>query len=691
MTDSSAPYPTTANIQWDENGVPVSETFGDVYYSKGSGIEESRYVFIESNQLPSRWQKLTNDSRFSIAETGFGTGLNFLLAWQLWLSHTQLSTLHYYSVEKFPLTRQDLTQALHGWPQLQTLAEQLIAQYPPQPSSGFHRIVFEQGRVVLTLFFGDAIEGLEELSPNVAAGTDMEKLSLSFGPTPPTIDAWFLDGFAPAKNPEMWNADLFGLMAKLSSDTTSLATFTAAGFVRRGLIEVGFQCKKQAGFGTKREMLIGRYVPKPPSVEPHSSTRTGSLWHLQTRTAHPINRPHCIVIGGGIAGCQTAFALANRQCRVTLIEREPQLATQASGNKQGVVYAKLSPHLDRLSHFNITALLFANQFYQRHGLYNKCGEQCGVMHVADNIKSQKHYQQLAHIYAAEPNFIQWLTPQQSAQISGCETNNPALFVPNSGWLSPSQLCKTLCDHPLITTRVCSDALSLQHEEGTWNIHDAQKDMLAQGGALIIANAFDATQFTQTSYLPLKTIRGQVTQVPSTPASQNLRTVICGDGYVTPEYLGEHSLGATFTLDDTSHTLKQSDQQKNIDRLAALAPNLADTLSLGSHTQLTGKVGFRCTTPDYFPIVGPVPEFENMRDAFSILRKKAKASIDASGIYWPNLYCNVGYGSRALCYSPLNAELLASVITGEFLPLSQTLYRHLHPGRFIIKDLIRGKI
>src|SRR5699024_9413654 len=268
-----------AQLNWDPQGQPLSSQFDDVYFSKASGLDESRYVFIEHNQLAERFAALDEGHTFGIGETGFGTGLNFLAAWQHFLEHAPADTrLHYISVEKYPLQTADLAKALALWPELAELREQLLQQYLAI-HPGFQHFRLDNGRVSLTLLIGEVLAMLKQLDGNV--------------------DAWFLDGFAPAKNPEMWNDAVFAELARLSTPGSSLATFTSAGFVRRGLAAVGFTMQRPAGFGHKRQMLAGQFQPAETTSDPKPAT---APWF-----ARPPKMPlapeqrHAIIIGAGLA------------------------------------------------------------------------------------------------------------------------------------------------------------------------------------------------------------------------------------------------------------------------------------------------------------------------------------------------------------------------------------------------------
>lgn len=243
--------PQLAEIEW-RDGQPYSSIFQDVYFSSDNGLLESEYVFLQGNGLSERWRNF-NGEHFVIAETGFGSGLNFLCATRLWLATApQKATLHFISVEKYPLRLQDMTDALQPWRELQAFSAPLLADYAHIcRSENIHKLY--DNRVQLSLLIGDATECLKRLNmPNVSIINLNSKIL--------KIDAWFLDGFSPAKNPDMWQAALFAQMARLSTPETSFATFTSAGDVRRGLLAAGFVVRKQVGFGKKREMLLGRFA-----------------------------------------------------------------------------------------------------------------------------------------------------------------------------------------------------------------------------------------------------------------------------------------------------------------------------------------------------------------------------------------------------------------------------------------------
>ncbi len=699
------------HLKWDENGQPISKEFDDVYFSSSNGLEETRYVFIENNNLEERFVNLDKNQHFTIGETGFGTGLNFLATWQLFrkihTNNTEAPRLHFITVEKYPLTIEDLGASLELWPELNKLKCELIRCYPPQPASGVHRLIFDKGQVTLTLFFGEAEEALSSFNPlpnisneNTSNNTEVECFTTSHSYTsmPLVVDAWFLDGFAPAKNPDMWTTEIFKQIASLSRPHTTFATFTAAGLVRRTLESLNFDCQKSPGFGHKREMLKGTYLGHlspsytiPTKTYSRLPSSNSTYWHLSKCDVSARAPTTAIVIGGGISGCQTAFALAKRGIKVTLLEQHNHLATQASGNKQGVVYTKLSPHQEPLSQFNLSAQLFADTFYQEHGFYQKCGDACGVFHQATSDRQKQLFNELANTYNNDQRFCQWLNEQEATKITRVKQHTPGLFLPSSGWLNPVSLCHALTEHTNIKIIHSSKVDQLIRTENQWLAFDEYGNTLAKAEVAIIANAEDAKNILANKQLPLKRIRGQVTYFTLTEKVLSPNTVLCGDGYIAPPVGEQFTTGATFTLNKHNECATNSEHRQNLNNLIKMIPEYKQAIAKIAVENLEGKVGFRCTTPDYFPIVGPVPDEKTMIDKFRRYRKKANANIIKAGAYLPQLYCNLGQGSRGLAYTPIASDLLASMICGEPLPLSRQLTLHLHPARFLIRNLMRNKI
>ena len=399
-----------AALDWQHNE-PVSLTFEDVYFSRAEGLAEAQHVFIKHNRLPERFAALTAHDHFTIGELGFGTGLNFLCAWRCFLTHAPASArLHMVSIEKFPLHPADLKQALALWPELARESAALVQHYHTI-TAGWQRLVFAEGRITLTLAIGDVHDVLPQLDANV--------------------DAWFLDGFSPAKNPEMWQASLFHTLATLSSPGSTFATFTSAGEVRRALAASGFHVHKARGLGKKREISHGTLAtpPSPPWQAP---------WFARPQANHDKS---VLIIGGGLAGAATAYSLARRAWAVTLIERHPALAHEASGNPQGVVYAKLSAHAPPLTQWLLSGYGYTlRTLAQLFGEDDDYWQRCGVLQLAFNAQEQARQQQLTEA-GLPTDLLYALTAEQTNALAGVAINQAALYFPQGAWVTPPSVCQ----------------------------------------------------------------------------------------------------------------------------------------------------------------------------------------------------------------------------------------------------------
>ncbi|MEZ0315834.1 MAG: bifunctional tRNA (5-methylaminomethyl-2-thiouridine)(34)-methyltransferase MnmD/FAD-dependent 5-carboxymethylaminomethyl-2-thiouridine(34) oxidoreductase MnmC [Methylophilaceae bacterium] len=628
-----------ATLDW-KTCQPYSTQFEDIYFSTDSGLEETRYVFLAQNHLAARWKTL-NEASFTIAETGFGTGLNFLCAWQLWNETAPAKArLHFVSTERYPLSLADLASALALWPELIALSQQLLATYS-HLVNGWHRLVFDDGRVTLTLLIGDANDTLPQLKARV--------------------DAWFLDGFAPSKNPDMWQPSLFSNMAALSHPETTFATFTSAGVVKRGLEVAGFAVTKIAGFGRKREMLCGVYQGISQNI---SSSISGT------------KSPHAIVIGAGIAGCASSHALAQRGWQVTLIERHDDIAQEASGNPSGVIYPRLTGSDAALGRLALSGYLHILRLLKQLGLEKTVYSACGVLQLAFNSRELTRLQAIKQ-QALPVDVVEHVTATQASEIAGIELSHEGLYFPEAGWINPPVLCSSLSRHSNISIKTSTEALRLERKGDGWQVWD-KNGLVAEAPIVILASANDTMQFQQSAHCELEPVRGQITFLPETAESRQLKTVVCTEGYISPASNGVHTLGATFSPNDLSLEVRAADHQTNLQMLKKLAPGIyREAASEG----LGGRVALRCTTPDYLPMAGP------LLDSAAIKANPPRYNIDPATLPWlDGLYINTGHGSKGLINAPLCAELLASAICGEPSPVDSKLLAALDPNRFMLRKM-----
>lgn len=681
-------------IEW-RDGEPYSTVYQDVYFSQDSGPDETRHVFLQHNQLRERWLAMQQQPAqanadintelalpspawyFTIAETGFGTGLNLLCAWQLWEETApKHARLHFISTEKHPLSPGDMQQAWASWPEFSAYSAELLAQYQ-WLAPGMHRLSLANGRVVLTLLIGDVADTLPTLRASV--------------------DAWFLDGFAPSRNPEMWQAPLFAQMARLSHAATTFATFTSAGIVKRGLQEAGFVVRKVPGHGRKREMLTGDFGAASLEPRPDNATHEPTAQHAMVASALPAaasavrqnhaapvrpTRPapgNAIVIGGGIAGCATSHALAQRGWQVTLIERHLQIAESASGNPLGVLYPRLAGQDIILSRLAQHGFLHSLRLLQQLQLSAADHARCGLLQLAYDARERERCLAIA-ARDLPPELVQWLSSTEASALAGQALDHDALFFPAGGWVHPPAFCRALLNHANIHQRLSTQALNIQRQGDEWQVVGTD-GLLETAPILVIAAATDSANFGLTAHLPLQNVRGQITLLPATVTELPLHTIVCSDGYISPAVQGRHCLGATFDAEDADTNVKAQDHASNLAMLARTLPVMHASLPSLDLNILEGRTAFRAATPDYLPMAGPI------LDAEALQNHPPRHTANPTDLPWlPGLYVNTGHGSKGLINAPLCAEMLASAIAGEPAPVDSKLLAALDPNRFLLRSM-----
>jgi tRNA 5-methylaminomethyl-2-thiouridine biosynthesis bifunctional protein len=594
-------------LDW-QDGLPFSSRFGDVYFSADSGLEETSHIFLQGNGLAERFAALSAGESFTVGETGFGTGLNFLCAWRLFeLSAPPGASLDFFSVEKFPLDDGELRAALALWPELRPLADQLLARWRRRVP-GWNRWSF--GRVRLTLALGD----IAEMLPQLQGGA---------------IDAWFLDGFSPAKNPEMWSGPVLAQLARTSRPGATLATYTSAGWVRRGLLQAGFDVERAPGFGRKREMLRGRI--------PVAAARRG----LAPRTA--------LVIGGGISGCAAAHALAQRGTKVTLLERAPRLASAASGNPRGILHARFGAGMNELHRFVLAscghALALFDEALPADG---ELRAECGLLQLACNEAERKRIARLAGL-EWPAHLLRFVDAAEASRLAGIEMAHGGLWFPGGGWVVPPALCARLADDTRIEQRYGHAVETLAQTDGGWRA--AGQGWSVEAEVAVVCCAQSALALEPFARFPLTPVRGQVSLLPATDASRQLRAVVCGDGYCAPAVGGMHVIGATHAFNDESLELRTADHEENLAKLEACVSVLRTALGEVDVGNLGGRASVRCSAPGAMPLVGEVRR---------------------------GLYCSLAHGTRGLLTAGMAGELIAAQACGSLPPLPAHVQSALAP-------------
>lgn len=664
-----------ATVHFNDQGTPVADAFDDVYFSNDSGIDETRYVFMAGNGLPARWLE-HRKAHFVIAETGFGTGLNCLVAMQAFAEFRQanpehpLKQLYLLSTEKFPLTRTDLQQALSAFPSLQNAASALLAQYPPA-LSGCHRLQLGEFSTSIDLWLGD----VHDLLPQWHA------------PAEGLVDAWFLDGFAPSKNPDMWTEALFSQMARLSRPGTTLATFTAAGLVRRGLQEQGFAMAKQKGFGRKRDMLTGCYEGDKAA----DAQRSAQPWPYYRFSTPPLAPGATVaVVGAGLAGAHAALALVQRGINVTLVSQADNAADGASGNAIGGFYPQLHARQSPASLIQAHSFLYARRHYaQLLARGAQFGHQwCGVVQLDFTDAMAARHIKLIEGGDWPADLVSHISADQASAKAGVPLPFAALCFEEGGWLSPKELTEAILELAKQSGRLeCwfNQTVRCVEEDDNGVVITTQTNTF-QAERAIFATGAQSINTQLASALPLRPVRGQVEVIPDMhPTLGQLQCVICHKGYLSPAYRGAHAMGSTYSKNDMAVDVRETDSAQN---LATHQQALADTdWAATLQASGTARAAVRLGLPDHQVACGALPQTAEQQPAWQALGQGKPLTAMPSPPP-QRIMMLTGLGSRGLTTAPLMAEILASQICGEPLPLAANLLEAVSPQRFIVRECIR---
>jgi len=666
-----------------QGGYPFSVRFNDIYYNE-DGAGESRYTFIDSISLGSIFNK-PGQVNLSLCETGFGTGLNFLLTASLFLSATEGkkngNRLFYTSVERYPLNNEQIREALGKTEAIdKDFLAQVLKKMPPLVN-GLHRVELAGGKVVLTLFYGDISDFINRVEPRRG------------------FDLWFLDGFRPSSNPEMWSETLFAFMGANSTAGARVATFTAAGIVRRGLELNGFKVEKIKGYGPKREMITASFESRVPRTDRHPWLPSPGSVNVGNVTASD-RQVRVAVIGGGMSGCSLANSFARRGYDVDLYEKKKEIALEASGNPWGIFFPVIHQKPSLISRFALNAYYsligklkeldeagFDTGFHQTGLLQLSVDEESGGGNSDKIERFNRLYEQFA---CGEP----WVRGATQNELSFFNAEK-GFFYPLSGYLSPRLYCQALLQqfNTKITTHVTSEVLSLKKQGELWQLYGVDMKLLNEADVVVLANACDAVRFPQGGDCGLEPFRGQLMWIDPPQSPLRFACPVAGGGYLIP---GNEMWVAGATYDHSSEpALRESDQRAISEGVRAFFPEFPLFGEEGNQ-RLQGRVAFRCAGRDHFPVIGPLPEPEGYLERFADLANGPAAYFRGGAVKkyseqtgWADgLFILSGVGSRGLIYSRLGAEIIAAGVSGEPLPVENDIIRALHPARFLYRSIIR---
>lgn len=701
-----------ATIFVNEHNTPTSQEFGDVYFSVANGAKETDYVFVEGNQLIQKWRAHTCAS-FSIAETGFGTGLNFFRTIQHFYQfrrdhpHHVLKQLFYISTEKHPLNKEDAAAVIKLWQQEHFLSlgdsglsdiEVVLGAWLdayPVAIEGIHRRHFTRNnaeifaRICLDLHYGDAQESFAQMQ-HPASGL---------------IDAWFLDGFAPSKNNSLWTIKLFEQIARLSKVNTSFATFTAAGEVKRGLQNVGFNVNKQKGFGRKREMLVGHFAPEhqTPTITTYPPTYKSHAPYFVRPSLSP-DITEITVVGNGLAGAIMALKLTQQGYNVRLIWQGELPSDGASGSPIGGFYPQLNAQQNAASTIQLHSFLYAYEFYRDLHLHSEFSHSwCGALQIAFNSNTEARLDKLQEANFWPLDVAYQVSAHEASSIAQVSIPYPCLYLPKAGWISPPSAVAAC-----LAIAKASGKLSLQNQTQLLTYQclpnnkiilnlkkNGQTPLTLYTSALVLATG-SGSEVLAKDVIELRLTRGQVELVSSTRPSgkqydfSQLKTLLCHKGYFTPAVDGFHALGSTYVKNDRNCDIREQETDANFAMHAQSMQHAAwreELVEAQYNPRNNARAAVRCSSPDHLPVVGAMPsalQFTELADLYKAL------PLDRYPVpsHQRNVFILSGLGSRGLTTAPLLAEVLVSQMLGHALPMHKSLLDALNPNRFIVRSLIR---
>lgn len=618
--------PPLPDLDWADAKAPRARAFDDVYFSAGGGLAEAEAVFLTGCDLPRAW---LGKDRFAVCELGFGTGLNVLAAWRAWKkTRSNHAILHITSIEAFPLAGKDAALSLQQFPEVADLASALLAKWPVRARAP-QRLWFPEDGFALTLCTGEA--------ETILVGLDAQ------------FDAWFLDGFAPARNPTMWSEGVFTQIARLSAPDARLATFSVAGTVRRGLESAGFAVEKKPGFGAKRERLEARFVA--------SAMNAGTNLYPYSAS----NPKRVAILGAGVAGAACARALALRNIEAIVLDAAPALGAGASGNPAGLVMPRLDRGGGALGEVFLAAYLSAVATYEAlgEGVFIRCG-------VEERARDA-----LANLLADPPLPDDWF----SALGEGAALHARAGLVrPGAAIEMFLRDARLMCDAPVEV---------LERADEGWVLRAPDGRALLKADAVVLACGAALTRFEPARFLPIQLSRGQIEWGEGAAPVR----AITQRSYVAPFEAGM-LFGATFDrveADGAAPTESSASRAENLAALALLAPELAASID---SAKLSSRASLRATTPDRAPIAGLLPDAPAWLARYASLGDGRTLDMSAPAPAHEGVYVIGGLGARGLTLAPLLGERIASEMCGEPAPLSKAALDAIHPARFLHRALKR---
>ena len=631
---------TAARIEFGEGPdfVPQSPDYGDPYHPRVGPAAQAQHVFLQGNGLPARW---AGRSRLVILEIGFGLGNNFLATWRAWRADpARCQRLCFVAIERHPPLRADFAKAhaASPWPDL---AQALLQTWPPL-TPDVHALDFDNGRVQLLLAFGDVAAVLPGLRVQA--------------------DAFYLDGFAPARNPAMWQPRVLAALGRKAAAGATLATWSVARELRAGLTAAGFAPQPAPGIGGRREITVAPWLPRfTPRALPSAA----------------VTALDAVVVGAGIAGAAVAQALARQGLAVTVFDQHFEPAAEASGNAAGLFHGTVIADDGKYARLYRAAALQAQRAYglavEEHGV---AGSARGLLRIDLRPGGLAAMAALLQAQNLPPDYVQALSAEAASSLVGVQVNAPAWHYPGGGWIAPAAWVRHALNTPGVRFAGGVRVDRLLRDGASWVLVDSTGQQVASTPLLVLANAASAAHLLApwgAASWPLSHTRGQVTQWQG-DAPSGLTMPLAGEGYAIPLPSGGLLCGATRDAGEPGEhgALRESDHRLNIDRLRALTGLAAPA----DPSQWQGRVGWRLHADDRLPIAGALP-LQAM--ALNARQDQARLLPRESG-----LFVITALGARGLTLAPLLARLVAAQATGGPWPLAQDLADAIDPARWLVR-------
>lgn len=620
----SAPYVplTPAAVGFDADGKLYSPVYGDVYHSPAGATGQAEHVFLHGNGLPDRWRGRT---RFTVCETGFGLGLNFLALWKAWRDDPQRpATLHVVSMEAHPFTKEDLSALLarEAATPFAALAQRLAEQWPTL-LPGLHRLEFENGAVTLTLGFGDA----QVLAPRLSA----------------RVDAFFLDGFAPDRNPRMWAPALLRDLAALAAPGATVATWACTGELRQALQDAGFDVRRESGYGGKWHMTVGTV-----RAEGRAAASSG------------VDATHAVVVGAGLAGAGIAQALAGRGWRVTVLDAGRARGAPAHA---GHLAAALTPVVARDDNARARLSRAGSQraLARWQGLAGDAAPRvCGTVQVERDAGKSAALAGTLETLAFPPDWVRQVDRDEASALAGLPLARGGVFFSQGMLVQPNRLIDALLETAGVTL-LPGKAARVEPAGQGWRVLDEQGAEWVRAQVVILANAAGARGVLAGSGLldplprvaQMHALTGEVTLVPAAALSGGPRCIVGGEGYLLPDVGEGCVVGSTYVHDATEARVSADGQRVTLAKAAGLLRGHFPDFEALVPGSLPGWAGWRAVLPGRLPAVG---ELQHAR----------------------GVWLAVGYASRGLSWSALMGDLIAARLAGEPSPLETDLAQLISP-------------